>query len=247
MARSRRGEKIEKLLTRMGQTAPWLARKLSEELGRNVPKQSVYQYIEGASPRDGSILPAIAKILGVRVELLEDDRLDLPEEEPLLAKKREAMTRDEELALWGDVAIPVWAGVSCGTEDDECFQEEEVRFEQVQAFYVAGKPENHVMCIPRGYSMAPRILRADRVVVRLDPDVPVGRLVVARSPNNQNFIKKLVKQNGFREELHSLNAEFPPITDLDGWSIKGGVVAIMHPYEGTGSNIEYDGGAYLRA
>lgn len=244
---TRRGEKIEALLGQMGQTGPWLARRLSAALGREITKQSVYQWINGGTPREDDVVPAMAKIFGVHPSLLEDDRLEIPREEPILAKRSELLTVRETRMLMGNVAIPVWSGVMCGTDEDEGFSDDEVRTERVNAYYVDGHPENHVMCIPKGPSMAPRIQRADKVIVRLDPDVPPGHLVVARSPVNVNFIKKLVRLGPGREELQSLNPDFPPITMVEDWTIRGGVVTIIHPYEPGASNIEHNDGLYLRA
>jgi SOS-response transcriptional repressor LexA len=83
--------------------------------------------------------------------------------------------------------------------------------------------------------------------VRLDPDVPPGHIVIARSADNRNYVKKLIRSPSRTLELHSLNEQFKPITDLDGWTLKGGVTAILHTYEGGRPNIEWDEGRYLKA
>src|SRR4051812_26698060 len=69
-----RKEKIERRLKQLGQNPNWLARQIDR------PKQSVYQWIEGANPRDPEVVwPAVARALGVADHrVLIDDTLDLP-------------------------------------------------------------------------------------------------------------------------------------------------------------------------
>src|SRR5579862_4968431 len=69
-----RKDKIERRLRQLGQNPNWLARKIDR------PKQSVYQWIEGANPRDAEVVwPAVAKALELPDHrVLIDDTLDLP-------------------------------------------------------------------------------------------------------------------------------------------------------------------------
>lgn len=148
--------------------------------------------------------------------------------------------------LW--VALPVWRGVVAGAEDECAFYAaDDPEFREIPGFLTMGQPDRHVLCIASGMSMAPRIEHTERAVVKLDPDVPPNHIVVVRTDDNRNFIKRLVRGPHHQLELHSLNQNFQPITDLTGWTIKGGVVAILHAYEGGRPNIEWDEGRFLRA
>jgi transcriptional regulator with XRE-family HTH domain len=180
---------------------------------------------------------------------------DMPEEffkdEPtniLPTNKPEHLKKDAVGHLKGDlVSLPVWRGVLAGADDEVTFEESEwPETRAIPAYITGGDYEQHVLCIASGQSMADRINHADRVVVRLDPDVPAGCMVVARSPEDKNYVKVLRKnpQNG-RLELHSVNGAYKVITELAQWRLKGGVIAILGPYEG-GRNIEFDDGRYLR-
>src|SRR5438270_2136529 len=73
-----RKEKIQQRLRQLGQNPNWLARQIDK------PKQSVYQWIEGANPRDPeTVWPAIAKALGLRDHrVLLDDTLELDATQP---------------------------------------------------------------------------------------------------------------------------------------------------------------------
>lgn len=159
-----------------------------------------------------------------------------------LSKSERYMQQD----MWA--AIPVWRGVAAG-DDQECafVEADRPEFREIPVFLTMGHPDRHVLCIASGMSMSPRIEHAERAIVRLDPDVPPGHIVVARSDDNRNFIKKLARGEERRLELHSLNAKFAPIVHLNGWTIKGGVVAILHSYEGGRPNIEWDEGRFLKA
>lgn len=173
----------------------------------------------------------------------------MPKGEPPNAQIVEPKTRSEQSMVSGrTVAIPVWRGALLGAEDECVFEiADEVEFRELPAFYVLDEPTKHVLLIPRGMSMAPRIFDRDRVLVRLDPDVGVGNLVVAEPPGDHKYyIKKFVRK-GMSYELHSLNEEYEPITDLEGWTVKGGVVMIERSYEPGNPNLEWDQGRYLRA
>jgi SOS-response transcriptional repressor LexA len=95
-------------------------------------------------------------------------------------------------------------------------------------------------------SMAPRIEHTEKALVRLDPDVPPGHIVIAKSPQGKRFLKKLARNNG-QLELQSLNKSFGPIRDLAGWELEGGVTAILHTYETGKPNYEWDDGRFLKA
>lgn len=151
----------------------------------------------------------------------------------------------ESLRRGDQVMLAVWRGVMAGDGECEFWEHDSPEFRAVPSFLASSDPDAHVLCIASGLSMSPRIDHAERAVVRLDPDPPIGAIVVARRPDGANFIKVLRKNSWL--ELHSLNPAFPPITECRDWLLKGYVVAILHTYSGPGANIEYDDGRPLRA
>jgi transcriptional regulator with XRE-family HTH domain len=158
-----------------------------------------------------------------------------------------AMGRAGQSLTRGDqVMLAVWRGVMAGDGECEFWEGESPEFRAIPSFLAGNDPDSHVLCIASGVSMAPRLDHAERAVVRLDPDPPIGSLVVARRPDGANFIKAL-RRGAARLELHSINPEFAPITNVLEWSLKGYVVAILHTYTGHGANIEWDDGRPLRA
>lgn len=144
------------------------------------------------------------------------------------------------------VLLPIWRGVIAGEGECEFWPSDSVEFRVAPAFLASSDPESHVLCIASGLSMAPRIDHAEKAIVKIDPDPPIGAIVIARRPDGANFIKVLRKVDDRRLELHSLNPEFTPISELRDWQLKGYVVAILHTYNGTGANIEWDDGRPLR-
>ena len=144
------------------------------------------------------------------------------------------------------VMLAVWRGVMAGDGDCEFWLSDTPEFRAIPSFLASSDPDGHVLCIASGLSMTPRIDHAERAVVKLDPDPPIGAIVVARRPDGANFIKVLRKHPSLHLELQSLNPEFAPITELKHWALKGYVVAILHTYTGQGANIEYDDGRPLR-
>jgi len=173
----------------------------------------------------------------------------LKEEEPNIRPKAQGDLSRSELSLrdYLMVAIPVWRGVMAGSDDECVFVEpSELEFREVPLYLTLGQPEKHVLCIASGVSMSPRIEHSERMLIRLDPDVPVGCLVVAkRADDGANFIKRLTR--GQRNlELTSLNGAYAPITELNGWEIRGGVTVIWKRYEPGTPNLEWDDGRFLR-
>jgi transcriptional regulator with XRE-family HTH domain len=145
-----------------------------------------------------------------------------------------------------EVMLAVWRGVMASDGQCEFWTSESPEFRSIPNFLAGNDPERHVLCIASGLSMSPRLDHAERAVVRLDPDPPIGSLVIARRPDGANFIKAL-RRGSTRLELHSINPEFAPILELQDWALKGYVVAILHTYTGQGANIEWDDGRPLRA
>lgn len=239
-----RKEKIERRLEQLGQNPNWLARKI------NRPKQSVYQWIAGANPRDGdAIWPAIAKALGLPdYRVLIDDTLDLPTAQPDEVRTPEPADISDRIRgfLRGDFAVlPLWQTVLAGTEEECSFVDpDSIQWEEVPALFVGHDVERFVLCVASGTSMSPRIRQGDKIVVRLDPAPPRNTLVVAENPERRRYVKILRENQTL--ELHSVNSKFNPICNTTDWTLIGSVVTILSAYEGS-PNIEWDYGKPLRA
>jgi hypothetical protein len=243
---SSRKSKIEFRLKQLNQNPNWLARKI------NRPKQSVYQWIEGANPRDAeSVWRAIADALGIPdYRVLIDDSLDLPEPGSNQDEVRTVAITDLSdrfrAFLRGDKAVlPLWQTVLAGSEGECAFVDpDSIQWEEIPALFVGNDVERFVLCVASGTSMSPRIRQGDKIVVRLDPAPARNTLVIAESPDRRRFIKALREKQ--RLELHSLNPKFEPIEETTDWTLVGAVTAIIGTYEGS-PNIEWDFGKPLRA
>lgn len=167
----------------------------------------------------------------------------------LTAVAPEDMTYDEEdFASSETVQIPVWNGVVAGLDDCHFVEERRPRRLHVPKFFFSRKnPERFILCLPKGVSMAPRIISPDRVISMLTPDPPPNCIVVARRDDGVNFLKVLRVDRMGAKSLHSIHPDFPPIERLEDWTLRGAVVGIWKPYELTGPNIEFNGGMPLRA
>lgn len=205
---------------------------------------------KGSVP-DRELLKA-AKTLGLSYAWLLDGRDGPPEyagETPNVrpTNRPGEMGRAGSSLQRGDqVMLAVWRGVIAGDGECEFWPGDSPEFRAIPSFLASNDPDAHVLCIASGLSMTPRIDHAERAVIRIDPDPPIGSIVVARRPDGANFIKVL-RSGQTRLELHSLNPDFTPITELRDWALKGYVVGILHTYTGAGPNIEYDDGRPLRA
>ena len=146
-----------------------------------------------------------------------------------------------------EVLLPTWRGTIAGDGECEFFDDDSHELSAVPAFLAGNDPYNHVLCIASGASMFPRVKNGERVVLRLDRNPPTGAIVVAKRPDGANFVKVLGQDSRGQLELYSLNEEFQPITQLDGWELRGYAVAILHSYEPGQANIEWDNGRALRA
>ncbi|HVT12855.1 MAG TPA: S24 family peptidase [Fimbriimonadaceae bacterium] len=238
-----RKEKIERRLRQIGQNPNWLARKIDR------PKQSVYQWIEGANPRDGDVVwPAIARALGLPDHrVLIDDTLDLPSSQDEVRHVAVDEVGDGIRGfLRGDRAVlPVWQTVQAGAESECAFVDSDwSQWEEVPALFVGHDVERYILCVASGTSMSPRIRQGDKIVVRLDPAPPRNTLVIAESPDRRRFVKALRERDHL--ELHSLNAKYEPISNTTDWTLIGSVVGVISSYEGA-ANIEWDFGKPLRA
>lgn len=201
---------------------------------------------EGTPPVEA--LALVAADLEIPVQWFFDGQDSVP---PLAsnAKAIRPEPRDavgNSLVRGDQVLLCVWRGVIAGEGECEFWPSDAEEFRVAPSFLASSDPEGHVLCIASGLSMAPRIDHAEKAIVKLDPDPPIGAIVVARRPDGATFIKVLRSVDGRRLELHSLNPDFGPICDLRDWSLKGFVVAILHTYSGQGANIEWDDGRPLR-
>jgi phage repressor protein C with HTH and peptisase S24 domain len=173
------------------------------------------------------------------------------EESPNVRWSRNAGEADESVlsfARGDEVSLAVWRGVSAGFDGDCVFLEStSAEFMAVPAFLAGHDPHAHAICIASGVSMFPRVDHGEKVIIKLDPNPPVNSIVVARKPDVGNFIKALRRTSAGRLELHSLNKDFQPICDVDGWELRGYAVAILHTYEPGAANIEWDASRPLRA
>ena len=209
-----------------------------------------YELERAMPPTD--VVQSLARAWKIPAEWFWDGKNDRPpsvvREHPDRVYEVEPRNKVERLMTIGDrVAIPVWRGALLGSDEEDHFDEDDGQPMEFAAFYTLGDPDRHVVCIPKGNSMQPRILSYARVLVRLDPDVPPGHLVAAQKPTGAIYIKRFIRGSDGRVELHSVNTEYPPIDELDDWIIRGGVVLIQHdPAPGT-ANIEWAEGRYLRA
>jgi SOS-response transcriptional repressor LexA len=231
--------------------------ELGKEVGASTSTVGHWELGRSISTRHRA---SMNQLWGIPPEFWEDDdmtksevirylqNLSLKDEGPnVKAKHPDNLNRTEEAWREGNrYAVPVWRGVAAGDPDlDECyFDDDATERREVPAAFIVGDPEKHVMGIASGMSMSPRISHAERILLRLDPDVPPGHLVIARSPESRNYIKRLVK-NDQTLELHSINPDYKPITRREGWHILGGVVVIWHTYEKGVPNIEFDEGRWL--
>ena len=244
------GEKIR--IARESMSPPWSQYDLERQTAFSRAKIANWE-ANRTQPKDGDIR-ILGQLFGINLDWFYDGevgspkkRSRVPSEEPPPTRVLTAaeMSRAESLLASGQyVAIPVWRGAICGSDEEFCFEEESApTFAEISAFYTVGRPEEHVLCIASGVSMEPRIEHGAKVLIRLDPNVPAKKIVAASNGQGSIFLKRLVRgASGL--ELHSLNDRFAPITSLAGWILKGGVTMIQHPYAGA-PNIEWDEGRFL--
>ena len=87
-----------------------------------------------------------------------------------------------------------------------------------------GDVENRIITLPEGLpssryvalrvvgdSMTPLLHSGDVVLVDLDRQVPPGAVAVARHPDHGSVVKRLVRTDGDRWRLVSLNPAYPPL------------------------------------
>ena len=241
----------EKLALARRYHAPALSQKqLAQIIG--VDTSSVGRWeATGAVPR--SRLPTVARIFGLPVSWFENGRDDAP---PLFRDKPNAEEQvgdggaalDARSLIRGDeVLLPTWRGAIAGDGQCEFFDSESQELSAIPAFLAGNDPYNHVLCIASGASMYPRVKNGEKVVVRLDRNPPNNAIVVAKRPDGANFVKVLRQNDRGVLELHSLNSEFKPLTELDGWERRGYAVAVLHSYAPGLPNLEWDNGRALHA
>lgn len=198
-----------------------------------------------------SRVSTIARLLGVAVAWFWDQQDTLPEfsngNAQVIPADRATGVAETSLQRGDEVLLAVWRGVLAGDGECEFYESSSPEFLAIPSFLAANDPDRHILCIASGASMFPRVKHGERIVIRIDPNPSVNSLVVARRPDGANFIKTLRQDHRGRLSLVSINEEFTPITDLDGWVLRGYAVAILHAYEPGQANIEWDSGRFLRA
>ena len=99
--------------------------------------------------------------------------------------------------------LGVAAGVGRDLWDEPCTSWVELP-EDVQA-------GQHVALRVRGDSMEPLLQAGDTILIKLDPEVRRGAVVVARRPDDGYVVKRVSRVGPKVVELASLNAGYPPI------------------------------------
>jgi transcriptional regulator with XRE-family HTH domain len=167
----------------------------------------------------------------------------------VVAVSPDLLTREQRtLVIHSDVVLPVWRGVVAGLNDECQFSDDSYEpGQEVPAFFLSNKnPNDFILCLPKGVSMAPRIVQGDQVIVKQESTPPPNSIVVARRADGVNYIKVFRVVKGV-PELHSINGDFPPISPIGEWVCRAVAVGIHKPYPQDGPNIEFNGGAPLRA
>jgi len=253
------GDKIRN--ARESQTPPWSQADLEKATGRKGLKHRI-GYLEttpSAKPREGDV-EAIAVALGIPVDWFFDGR-DSPvpsrgQSAHLIARESINAERlyDDAVAAGMSVMVAVrsWRGALAGSDpnDEEPFVQEEYPAEMPSAFLIGGvrSLDRHELLRVVGFSMAPRIMPGERVLVYIDSVPRVGAIVMAESPTRSVYLKVLRRKHE-RFWLESINPKGPQDIPLDGWKIHGYAIAIMGDPGSTesGRNIEWAFGQPLRA
>lgn len=251
------GNKVAKL----GEHFHLTQEQWAEELGVARGTVAAYKNRDNASPSTGKVR-ALATRFGIPITWFYDGVDEPPPVPPDLVEAEmragdghvisvhpSKMTNEaQRFASNSPVALPVWRGIVAGPDSENHFTDDQFEAPvEVPGFFTSGKdPSTFIVCLPTGISMAPRIVQGDRVIVRLESHPDPHDIVIARRPDGVNFLK-VFKIGREGTELHSINGQFPVITNLDQWICKGVVVGIWKPYLSHGPNIEFNGGAPLKA
>lgn len=220
-----------------------------------ISSQRLSNYETGRSDPPYELTVQLANALGVSLDwLLGESRVMRPNpvmlRDPDTAQVVDAESAPrtvQRAATGGTVALPAWRGVSAGYAEEMAFEEpSEVAYEEVPFFLVEGDPARYLIIIPNGTSLAPRIDIGNWVIVKRSTDILPNVITLVRSPENKHFIK-VVKRRDKAIELHSIANGYPPIPIAEGWTIVGHAVAIWDKGAQGTKNIEYAGGAPLRA
>lgn len=251
------GNKVAKL----GEHLHLTQEQWAQELGVSRGTVAAYKNRDNASPSPERVR-VIARRFGIPIAWFYDGVDELPPIPPDVHEAEMAaadghvipvhpgkLTAEmERFATNQSVALPVWRGTVAGPDLENHFADDQLETPaEVPSFFISGKdPTQYIVCLPTGISMAPRIVQGDRVITRLESHPDPNDIIIARRPDGVNFIK-VFRIGAEGTELHSINNNFPVITNLDQWVCKGVVVGIWKPYLLHGPNIEFNAGASLKA
>jgi len=153
------------------------------------------------------------------------------------------------LDLASSYAVRAFRGVlAAGSLDDEPFYEEEEPYEVQSAFFVGGpaNADRHVVVRVSGPSLEPRVQSGERILFYLDP-TPIPRAITfVESPDGRKMVK-VIRTDGAKTMLASINSAGASITDTKGWSVLGYAVMILGHEDAEGRNFEWRYGKPLRA
>ena len=167
----------------------------------------------------------------------------------VLAVPPDQLTREQKaFVIHRDVVLPVWRGTVAGFNDECQFADDAYEpGQEVPAFFLSNKsPDQFILCLPKGVSMAPRIVQGDLVIVKMESNPSPGTIVIAKREDGINFIKVFRLVKGV-PELHSINETFPVISPIGQWVCRGVAVGIYKPWLLDEPNIEFNNGNPLRA
>ena len=235
----RRGEKIEAILDRLGETPSWLAR----QIGTN--RQNVINWIDGMKPQDEEVWTRIANALNVKLEVLLDDTLELAAAGPMRGELR--IPSDGNLGTFRmplpdlEIELPKWPAMPCD-ENWDFIPDEWPETEPVPNLFARRRSTDaeRIVAPVTGNSMEPRLYEGDLVVVELDREPRTGRIVVARSEKGRT-LKVLMRGRNGALQLIPINPDRQPAT-AEKWDVEGYVIGILRGYKNGRGMVEWDFG-----
>jgi len=179
------------------------------------------------------------------LEKIEQCLSDFEDSHSISIESDPSVVRD----LASSYAVRAFRGVlAAGSLDDEPFYEEEEPYEVQSAFFVGGpaNADRHVVVRVSGPSLEPRVQSGERILFYLDP-TPIPRAITfVESPDGRKMVK-VVRTDGAKTMLASINSAGASITDTKGWIVLGYAVMILGHEDAEGRNFEWRYGKPLRA